>query len=165
MGEVMSRAFVKENDGDLPEELPERPVSEHPNFVTPRGLKLIEDEVHRLEGAREKSLQAEEKSVQATIDRDLRYWRQRRATARLVNPAAQPSKVRFGMHVRLQHSHSPDTREFKLVGEDEASPGNGLISWVSPVGQQLLGREVGDEVNVLQETYEVVEIRSDEMTR
>ena len=40
----MSRAFVKEQD-DVPEDLPERPVSANPNFVTPAGLELIDAEI------------------------------------------------------------------------------------------------------------------------
>ena len=35
---------------------------------------------------------------------------------------------------------------FRLVGEDEADAAHGLISWLSPLGQALLGRQTGDEV-------------------
>ena len=48
----MSRAFVRESDGD-PGALPERAVSTHPNFVTPRGLAAIEARVRELEGERQ----------------------------------------------------------------------------------------------------------------
>ena len=83
----MSRAFVKEQDGaDVPEDLPERPVSPHPNFVTARGLRLIEAQVRELEQAREQARRGEDKSLLAHVERDLRYWQQRKAGARLTEP-------------------------------------------------------------------------------
>ena len=47
----MSRAFVKENEDQVPE-LPERPQSPHPNFVTPRGLALLKQQLVELEDAK-----------------------------------------------------------------------------------------------------------------
>ncbi|MEQ4599104.1 MAG: transcription elongation factor, partial [Methylobacteriaceae bacterium] len=48
----MSQAFVRERDGDAVfEDLPERPISSHPNFVTPEGMAQIEAEVARLQAA------------------------------------------------------------------------------------------------------------------
>ena len=89
----MSRAFVKEQDGaDVPEDFPERPVSAHPNFVTARGLRLIEAHVHELEQQRERARHDDEdKTVLATIERELRYWQQRKATARLTERGSQRS--------------------------------------------------------------------------
>ncbi len=49
-------------------------------------------------------------------------------------------------------------RQFVLVGEDEADPAAGLISWVSPVAQQLLGKEVGDEIELQGRPAEVIRI-------
>ena len=49
----MNRAFVKEPDGGVPEEdLPERQISEHPNYVTPSGLRQLEEKVGELEQRR-----------------------------------------------------------------------------------------------------------------
>jgi len=141
----MSRAFVRENDGsEVPEDVPERPVSEHPNFVTKRGLQLIEQQIRELQAAREATKQREDAAALAYIDRDLRYWLKRKASARVVEAEPQPQKVRFGVRARVRYE---DGREqtFALVGEDEADPNNGLISWISPIAQALLGCEVGDE--------------------
>ncbi len=44
----MSRAFVKQDAEETFEDLPDRPISEHPNYVTPHGLALIEAELTRL---------------------------------------------------------------------------------------------------------------------
>ena len=64
----MSRAFVRENDGaEVPQDLPERPVSSHPNFVTTRGLQQIEDHIHELEAAREEPKRSEDKDALARV--------------------------------------------------------------------------------------------------
>lgn len=154
----MSRAFVKEQDGaDVPEDFPERPISTHPNFVTPRGLRLIEAQVHEIELQREQAKQGDDKSVLAAIERELRYWQQRKATARLTEPESPPEKIRFGMRITLLlHDHTQ--RQFSLVGEDEADPAAGLISWASPVAQQLLGKEVGDEIELQGHRAEILRI-------
>ncbi|HKE95813.1 MAG TPA: GreA/GreB family elongation factor [Povalibacter sp.] len=154
----MSRAFVKEQDGaDIPEDFPERPVSAHPNFVTARGLRQIETEVHALEARREQARRDEDKPTLTGIERDLRYWQQRKASARLTEPESPAQKIRFGMRVALQ-LHDGGERQFVLVGEDEADPAGGLISWVSPVAQQLLGKEVGDEIELQGHRAEIIRI-------
>ena len=74
----MSRAFVKE-DSDAPDPgPPERPVSKLPNRVTPRGLRLIDVEVDRIETSLAAGPDAADEAV---LRRDLRYWTQRRASA------------------------------------------------------------------------------------
>lgn len=154
----MSRAFVKEMDGmDVPEDIPERPVSERPNFVTARGLQLIEAQVRDLEREREQAKLEDDKLALARIDRDLRYWQQRKSSARLTEPETPPVKVRFGMRVALREDDGNE-RQFVLVGEDEADPAAGLISWASPVGQLLLGNEVGDEIQLQGKRAEIVRI-------
>ncbi|HEY5807918.1 MAG TPA: GreA/GreB family elongation factor [Povalibacter sp.] len=154
----MSRAFVKEQDGaDVPEDFPERPISTHANFVTARGLRFIEGQVHEIESQRERAKQDEDKASLTTIERELRYWQQRKATARLTEPEGPPEKVRFGMRVTLL-LHDRSERQFLLVGEDEADPAAGLISWVSPVAQQLLGKEVGDEIQLQGHAAEILRI-------
>lgn len=144
----MSRAFVRETDGaEVPQDLPERPVSTHPNFVTARGLRQIEDRIHELEAAREGPKRSEDKDALARVDRELRYWQQRKSSAKLVEPEAAPTKVRFGVRVTLHFDEGAE-RSYTLVGEDEADPARGSISWISPIAQVLIGRELGDEVNV-----------------
>jgi transcription elongation GreA/GreB family factor len=155
----MSRAFVRENDGDIPEDLPERPLSPHPNFVSVRGLRQIEERVHSLEAEREQARTDDEKFEVARIGRELRYWQQRRSSARLVEPEANPAKVRFGTRVTLQLATGGE-RSFTLVGEDEAEPTAGTISWVSPIGQKLLGLEAGDSIELQGQPAEVTRIEA-----
>ncbi|HEY0768623.1 MAG TPA: GreA/GreB family elongation factor [Steroidobacteraceae bacterium] len=141
----MSRAFVRESDGD-PATLPERALSAHPNFVTPRGLKAIEARVRELEAERHTARESGDAAARARVERDLRYWSARRASARLIEPAAAADRVRFGMRVTLQLG-SGSSLAFRLVGEDEADAAQGLLSWVAPLAQSLLGRAAGDSVS------------------
>lgn len=140
----MSRAFVKESDGDA-DNLPERPLSTHPNFVTARGLSAIEAQVRQLEAQRQAARAADDTALRTRLERELRYWNARRASARLVEPATRAERVRFGTQVTLRLA-SGASQLFRLVGEDEADAAQGLLSWVSPLAQALLGREVDDEV-------------------
>jgi transcription elongation GreA/GreB family factor len=157
----MSRAFVRENDGaEVPQDLPERPVSTHPNFVTARGLQQIEEHIDELEAAREGPKRSEDKDALARIDRDLRYWQQRKSSAKLVEPDAAPTKVRFGVRVTLRFAEGAE-RSYTLVGEDEADPAHGSISWISPIAQALIGRELGDEVNVQGQLAEITALNTD----
>ena len=144
----MSRAFVKEND-DAGEPLPELVVSPHPNFVTPAGLVLIEQRIAALEAEQRAARAGNDKPLLARLNRDLRYWRQRRASARLVPAAVAPIDIaRFGISVSLRFEDGAE-RVFRIVGEDEADPARGLVSWAAPLGRTLIGKTVGGEVEVL----------------
>jgi transcription elongation GreA/GreB family factor len=140
----VSRAFVRESDNDG-EALPERPVSEHPNFVTARGLEQIESRIHDLEAQRQAARAADDTAALAGIDRDLRYWAQRKGSARLVERTPSPETVRFGTQVVVR-LETEQPRVFRLVGEDEADPAQGLLSWVSPLAQSVLGRRAGETI-------------------
>jgi transcription elongation GreA/GreB family factor len=153
----MSRALVRESDSDTGV-LPERAVSPHPNLVTPRGLAAIEAQLRELEMQRQAAREGDDAPLRARIERDLRYWSARRASARVVEPAvAVPDRVRFGMRVTLRLS-SAGTRIFRLVGEDEADAAQGLLSWVAPLAQSLLGREAGETVPFQGGEAEIVSI-------
>ena len=161
----MSRAFVKEADGEQAEsDLPDRPVSPGPNYVTPRGLRLLEQEVERLR-AQLRLLQGREdlqaRNTRKQLERDLRYFdaQLRRAIAVPPPPAGERS-VRFGATVTLRDEEG-EVLEVTLVGEDEADPAAGLISWASPLGRELIGKSVGDEVHWLRPAgEEVLEIEA-----
>jgi transcription elongation GreA/GreB family factor len=144
----MSRAFVKENE-DQSSELPERPQSPHPNFVTPRGLALLKQQLEALEEARHR--QSEEgnlldKDTLLVTERDLRYVQERLQRAILVEPAEHPKdSVDFGARVETVDENGTK-RSFEIVGEDEADPTLGKLSWVSPLGLALKDAKVGDTV-------------------
>ena len=140
----MSRAFTRESDDD-PGTLPERPVSSHPNLVTPNGLAAIEAQVRSLESELVAARVGGDSTQRARVERDLRYFTRRLASARVVAPASAPDRVRFGVQVTLRNQGGAE-QSFRLVGEDEADAGRGLLSWVSPLGQALLGHEPGDTV-------------------
>ncbi len=152
----MSRAFTRESDDD-PGTLPERPVSSHPNLVTPNGLAALEAQLKSLESERLAARAGGDSTQRARIERDLRYFTRRPATARVVAPAAAPDRVRFGVEVTLR-SESGAEQSFRLVGEDEADAAHGLLSWVSPLGQALLGHEPGDTVRFQSGELEILRL-------
>jgi transcription elongation GreA/GreB family factor len=151
----MSRAFVRESDAD-PGQLPDRPISPHPNFVTRRGLAAIETRVRGLEAERQAARERDDAALRAGIERELRYWSVRRASARVVEPTAA-DRVRFGMRVTLRLPTGTG-QAFRLVGEDEADASHGLISWTAPLAQSLLGREAGESVPFQGVEAEIVSI-------
>jgi transcription elongation GreA/GreB family factor len=155
---TMSRAFVKDSDQDT-DPLPERAISEHPNLVTARGLALIEARVRELEAERSAARAATDTATLARVNRDLRYFQSRRESARLVTPAANSQQVRFGVRARLRLG-SGDERAFQLVGEDEADPKAGLISYVSPLAKSLMGKEVGERLAFGDQTAEIIALES-----
>lgn len=143
----MSRAFVRESDGN-DDALPERVISPHANLVTPTGLKQIAARVQALEEERRAARASGDRAVIARVERDLRYWSQRRASARVVEVTGNPDAIRFGVRATLRFEDGSE-RSFRLVGEDEADPVHGFVSWVSPIAQALMGHAAGDEVEVL----------------
>ncbi|MDB6060924.1 MAG: transcription elongation factor [Verrucomicrobiaceae bacterium] len=144
----IAEASLKEIDtDDLIEKLLERPISPHINYVTARGLQNITEKITELERTRDIAKRLQDLSLIAEVDRDLRYWNQRKMTAHLVSVSAQPQYVEVGVVVHLKYGDKT-VRFFKLVGEDEANPEKGLISWISPVAQAMVDCQVNDEVIV-----------------
>jgi len=137
----MSRAFVKESDGADGEELAELKVSPHRNLVTAEGLAQIVDAVERLRAELSAAREDHDRAAVKRVQRDLRYWSERQRTAELVPAPAAGARARFGSSVTLAFD---DGRE--IVGEDEADPAAGKLSWVSPVAKRLIGAAAGDEV-------------------
>jgi transcription elongation GreA/GreB family factor len=155
----MSRAFVKEPDGsDAYEELPDRPISPHPNLVTPEGLALIEDTVAQLNKERARAQAANDRAVLARVMRDLRYWLVRRATARVAPAPSGEAEVQFGSTVTLARDDGR-RQTYRIVGEDEANPTRGTLSHASPLARALLGKRVGDVVRAGNAEAEIIDIR------
>jgi transcription elongation GreA/GreB family factor len=153
----MSRAFVKEDAAENFDDLPERPVSEHPNYVTAQGLALVEAELARLQREHAAALKAEDRAALARTARDLRYWTARRATAQVIPPPADCSEVRFGCTVTLGRDDGRQ-QTFRIVGEDEAEPAKGTLSHASPLARALMGKQVGDVVPAGQDEAEILAI-------
>jgi transcription elongation GreA/GreB family factor len=147
----MSRAFVSESDTDAAaDSLPELPQSPHPNYVTRRGLRLLEE---RLAAAQQEHRRLEAQPDDpardlrlAHVARDIRYLEARLERAIPVDPAQQPTdEVTFGAEVSVRDAQGAHHR-FTIVGEDEADAEKGKVSWVSPLARALTGSGVGDVV-------------------
>lgn len=142
----MSRAFVKEPDGiDAFEDLPDKLISEHRNIVTAEGLALIEAEAARHAEDLATAQASNERAAIARASRDLRYWSSRRATAEVLPPPVDTTQVHFGSTVMVARNDGRK-QKFRIVGEDEANPSKGTLSYVSPLAQALLGKALGDIV-------------------
>lgn len=146
----MSRAFVKGDDSDLSgEELPERPISPYPNYVTAHGLAQLRSRYDALV-ARHAELKAAgedfDKPKLTEIERDLRYFSQRLESAILVDVQNEPQdEVHFGATVKAETGEG-GVHEFTIVGEDEADVATGKVSWLSPLAKALIGAKEGDTV-------------------
>jgi transcription elongation GreA/GreB family factor len=151
----MSRAFVNENT--FVEELPDRPVCEHPNLVTERGLVPIEEALDTARREYGEAQAAGDREALARADRNLRYWSARRASAELKTPQSGFDAAQFGSEVTIARD---DGREqtFRIVGEDEADPSKGPVSDVA-LARSLPGKRVGDVVTAGKGEAEITAIR------
>jgi transcription elongation GreA/GreB family factor len=153
----MSRAFVKEDAADGGGELPDRPISPYTNYVTARGLALIDAELARLQD--ELGAAGVDRDAVARVHRDLRYWRARRASAEVASAPADTSEVRFGSMVTIRRGVGR-LQTFRIVGEDEADPTRGSLAYVAPLARALMGKQAGDTVELAGSEVEIVSIES-----
>lgn len=149
----MSRAFVKDDAPDGHVVIPPRP--ELPpgvaNYVTPRGLGLLREELADLESQRGRLQAGPRDSADrsrelAVLKGRIQQLEERIASARLVDPASQPEgEVRFGATVLLTAEDGAH-RELTIVGVDESDPSSGRITFLAPVARRLTGLRTGDSV-------------------
>ncbi|MET4684105.1 transcription elongation factor GreA [Brevundimonas faecalis] len=157
----MSVAFTREEDLEATAaDLVDRPISPHPNHVTPEGLALIEAELASARAAYAKaqmqgSIEAD-RTAMARATRDLRYWSARRASAQLLETTPD-GRVRFGGSVTIEREDGR-TQTWRILGEDEADPAKGSVSHVSPLARALMGKRVGDEATVAGQAVEIVAV-------
>ena len=159
----MSVAFTKEDSAETASEtlLPDRPISPHPNLVTEAGLKALEGQLHRAREAYETAQTIEdvnERRRQAAIPlRDMRYFAARVRTAQIITNPASSDTVGFGSTVTFRRGDGR-VQTYRIVGEDEADPKAGSISFVSPVARLLIGKAAGDDVGVTGQELEIMSI-------
>jgi transcription elongation GreA/GreB family factor len=154
----MSRAFVKDqDDSEAIEEFSDRPISPNPNYVTPRGLKLMDAEISALRHSLAEAQRNEDRSSISRVSRDLRYWVERRKTAHLVEPPADPKQVAFATRVTIRREDGR-TISYAIVGEDEADLKQGFIAYTVPLARALLGNAAGDVVETSGGEAEIVKI-------
>ena len=158
----MSVAFTREEDVEAAAaHLPDRPISPHPNLVTPKGLAELDAALAQARAAYAAAQNASavqaDRTAMAQATRDLRYFGARRASAQLVQPSRPTGKVQFGCRVTLDREDGR-RQTFRIVGEDEADAARGSISYVSPLARALLGREVGEVATLGGQDLEIIAV-------
>lgn len=150
----MSVAFRRDGDEEHLEPKFELPIPPGPNLVTPRGLAMIADKVAALEATI--AALTDEDAIKAAR-RELRYWITRQATAHLMD-APDGSHVAFGCTVTF--ALNGKQRTITIVGDDEADPAAGLLSFSAPLSRALMDAEPGDLVDFAgkEEAIEVIAI-------
>ncbi|MGM4901951.1 transcription elongation factor GreA [Tardiphaga sp. 866_E4_N2_1] len=160
----MSVAFTKEESAETAAEtqLPDRPISPHPNLVTEAGLQALETQLQQAREAHDAASAIDdvnERRRQAAIPlRDMRYFAARVRTAQLVPAPTSTDTVAFGSTVTFSRNDGR-VQTYRIVGEDEADPKAGSISFVSPVAKSLMGKAVGDIVGAGPQELEIISIK------
>ncbi|GAB3831724.1 GreA/GreB family elongation factor [Hymenobacter jeollabukensis] len=170
----MSRGFVKEDDSQAPPIIPPRAAlpPNTPNYVTPRGLEQLREELAALEATRgqaeaDRANDTDRTRQLSLLNGQLSQLTARIASARVVDPRQQPAdEVRFGATVTLRPvgSEKPGgkaaaERHFTIVGVDEASVAEGRVAFVAPIARAVLGARLGQQVALrLGPQEEVVEV-------
>ena len=160
----MSVAFTKEDSAETASELmlPDRPVSPEPNLVTAQGLAALERQMAEARTAYNAASLIEDinerRRQSASPLRDLRYFAERLRTAQLMADPAASDRVMFGSTVTFTRDDGR-AQTYRIVGEDEADPKAGSISYVSPIARQLIGKAVGDVAMLGEQELEITAIR------
>lgn len=134
----MSVAFRREGDDEHLEPKFELPIPPGPNWVTEEGLLHIRAQVERVKAL---LLTLTDETQIKAAKRDLRYWDTRHATAEVM-PVPTGDTVAFG--VRVTFALNGQRRTIRIVGDDEADPANGFVSFSAPLSRALMGAEVGE---------------------
>ena len=149
--------------------------------ISVQGYKRLEDELERLKKERPEIIQVikearEEGDLRENAGYDAARERQGMAEARIKYIESRlglyqvidldkqsGEKAVFGATVEVEDADTGEKKEFTLLGPDEADPQKGSISFLSPVGQALLGKEAGDEVSIDiprgHVTYEIISVK------
>jgi transcription elongation factor GreB len=146
----MSRGFVKEDDLEhAGTDVPERPISAYPNYVTVNGYALLQAESQKLDLAR-RALEANKDASAgqeklAIINRDLRYISARLESAIVTKPEKSAQQVLFGATVTVEDDEGTQ-HTYEIVGEDEADIKANKVSWTSPLAKAIIGQKIGESV-------------------
>lgn len=149
--------------------------------ISLQGYKKLEDELAQLKKERPEIIQAikearEEGDLRENAGYDAARERQGMAEARIKYIESRMAifqkvdldkldgeKAIFGATVEVEDIETGEKKEYTILGPDEADPAKGSISFLSPVAQALLGKEIGDEVNIVipkgRVTYEITDIK------
>ena len=146
----MSVAFRRESDEEHLEPKFELPIPVGPNLMTAAGPALIAERIAALEA------RTDEPDV---VQRELRYWRTRAATAEVVGP---PADGTAGIGNRVSFRLNGAERAVTIVGHDEAD-GSTRIAFAAPLARALMGTEAGDlaDFQGREDAIEVVAVETD----
>ena len=145
----MSRGFVKEDDQEEAPFIPPRAAlpAGVTNYVTPLGLKLLQQEKKSLEEERaevDAMNEVESRRLKSVIDGKIKLLNERLTTARVLDPASQtPDQVRFGAKVKIK-DNTGKVQEFQIVGVDEADVKKQKIAFIAPIARAVTGKKVGE---------------------
>ena len=151
------------------------------NYITPQGFARLTDELHQLghiersevtktvawaAGNGDRSENADYiygKKRLREIDKRVRFLSKRIDAAVVVDPERVKSdKAQFGATVTFVDEDSGEKKTISIVGVDEIDTKKNQLSWRSPIGSSLIGKEVGDTISVRipagTKTYEIIEI-------
>src|ERR1700685_1159622 len=159
----MSVAFVREESAEAAREvsLPPRAISPHPNLVTQSGLRALEgalgESQHALKTAQAIEDANERRRALELAARDARYFAERLASAVPQPEPPTSTRVAFGSRVTILRDDGR-RQTFRIVGEDEADPSAGSVAYVSPLARLLIGKRVGEGVEIDGREIEVVAV-------
>ena len=139
---------------------------EFKNLITPTGYQRIVDELMHLAEVERPKVVEEVAAAAAQgdrsenaeyiygkkrlreIDRRMNFLKGRLDKSKVIDPARQSGdKAQFGARVTIENEDG-QKKTWYIVGEDEADPSSGQISWLSPIGKSLLNKGAGDFVEV-----------------
>lgn len=157
----MSVAFRRESDDEHKEPEFELPIAVGPNWVTPRGLRLLGTEVARIEG---EIAGTTDEEARKKLQRRLRYFHTRQATAEVQAPPADGS---VGIGSRVTYRLNKAEKTITIVGGDEADPALGCVAFTAPLARALMGAEVGESVEYQdrEDAVEIVAVATDAETQ
>ena len=126
--------------------------------MTEAGLADIEAALDRFEAAHRAAAEQGDREAAAMALREERYWRARRASAEVVKPSEGKGKAAFGMTVAVRRDDGRE-QSFKIVGEDEADPSRGTVSYVSPLARAVLAHGPGETIMIANSEAVILDVR------
>jgi len=148
--------------------------SQQPVYLTPEGVVRLKEELDELVNVRRpalaerlrKAIQQGDlwenadyitaKEEQAFLEGRIREIETMLRNAVLIEYEGPADEVGLGSRVTVVEEGTDEPEVFHLVGPAEADPGNGRISYESPLGRALMGHRVGDRVRVEAPAGEIV---------
>lgn len=159
----MSKAFLKDDAPDEHVVVIARPPLPPgtPNYVTPRGLRLLQDELAQLNAERAQLQSGVQTGAGDALEQARRFGavqerldglKERLSSAQLVAPGeAQRGEVGFGATVTartLTGKFSGEENRFTVVGVDEAADDETRVAFTAPIARALMGHKVGEQAQM-----------------